>query len=568
MSDAFWQGFAADCEMASELMEEALLTIDEGESSKEDLDHLYRALHTFKGNARMMGLRSIEEIAHAAEEIVQHSQQECIALTNDQSQLLFRTIDIIRSCVERIIPAQKDVDFGEVSEHISLLQAESERLSPSNITSIDDNEDVGTELVEGIFLFEETEPAAFQAEENETDFDTRTPVALSPVARPHKKSGGLIRVDRQKMQLLLNLAAEMGIAVHAVTAHDDVESSESQSLERGRHRLNALTRELRLATSTLALVDASDLFFRAKRIIRDVARETDKNVRLVTTGQETEFDREIVDRLAEPLLHILRNAVDHGLETKDERRETKKPDEGVIRLSAMSRGSEIILTIQDDGKGLNRAAILERAEKRGLVSASEELSDDEVWDIIFKPGFSTATAVSSISGRGVGMDVVRRTIEQLGGSIKIASELGQGTSFSLRLPLTMAFCDGLVIEANLVKYVLPLASVQSIVRASEVEDIFEESGSKSSVKMVLINGDTARKCELSEVTTDAVFVVVDSEIGRIAIGAERLLGAQQVTMKPLFGELEKVRAANGCGVLSSGSIAVALDCERLHEYFT
>lgn len=311
------------------------------------------------------------------------------------------------------------------------------------------------------------------------------------------------------------------------------------------------------------------VFQRMPRLVRELAAQTGKQVRLILEGETTEVDKTVIDRIGEPLTHMIRNAIDHGLESTEDRIASGKPAEGTVRLSAEHRGGRIVIEIADDGAGINRARVREKAIEKGLISASAMLSDEEVDNLIFMPGFSTASAVSNISGRGVGMDVVRRSIVELGGRIVIVSTPGKGSRFVLTLPLTLAVLDGMVVSVGDQTYVLPLAHIVESMKPGAADihaygrewELLDVRG--SFVPVVRI-GDLLGAGNVSGKSSGDVAILVECEsAGRFAVIVDAILGQRQVVIKSFennYGHIEGVAAAT---ILGDGRVALILDVDGL-----
>jgi two-component system chemotaxis sensor kinase CheA len=385
-----------------------------------------------------------------------------------------------------------------------------------------------------------------------------------------------LRIDSRKISLIMDLAGEIGLASGAVTHHPEVRRLELEGFSTAAHKLEMLIRELQNEVSSMRLVPIAGVFQRMKRVVRDTAKRTGKLVDLVLQGEDTEIDKYMVDSLHDPLVHMLRNAIDHGLETPEERRAAGKPETGKLVLEASHEAGEVSITLSDDGRGIDRERVLARGLERGLVQPGQRLSEAELLGLIFEPGFSTKEQVSELSGRGVGMDVVKTTVEALRGRCSIRSSQGKGTRFLMRMPLTLAFIEAMVVEQKKRLFVLPIEKVFEVFKAEEHRLV------KSSVEnrvLVRVREDFVPVCwvhrfygETSpderapgiEDVVDKIVVVVQTGTGKLALAVDDLLGNQQVMLKPLRGVLGRIRASAGCGMLSSGDVAVALDCERLH----
>ena len=311
------------------------------------------------------------------------------------------------------------------------------------------------------------------------------------------------------------------------------------------------------------------VFQRMPRLVREVAAQTGKLVRLDIVGEATEVDKTVIDRLGDPLTHMIRNAVDHGLETPDVRAAAGKPEEGCVRLSAEHRGGRIVIELTDDGRGIDRDVVKAKAIEKGLIPATASLSDEEVDNLIFLPGFSTASEVSNISGRGVGMDVVRRNVVDLGGRITIASNPGRGSRFSLTLPLTLAVLDGMVVAVGDQTFVLPLTHIVESLQPRP-EDIRSFGQERSLLHIRDTYVPLVRTGELLGVNgaqadpSKGVVILVESEgAGRLALTVDAILGQQQVVIKSFEGNYQRIEGIAAATILGDGRVALILDVDGM-----
>jgi two-component system chemotaxis sensor kinase CheA len=306
------------------------------------------------------------------------------------------------------------------------------------------------------------------------------------------------------------------------------------------------------------------------RLVRDLSRQFGKQVDMETQGDEIELDRTIVEELADPLMHMVRNALDHGIETPEERRSAGKSPSARVLLRAQHRAGQVVIEIADDGRGLNRDRILEKAIQRNLISSGDGLSDNEIYNLIFEPGFSTAAKVTNVSGRGVGMDVVRRHIEKLRGRIEIRSTPGQGASFQLKLPLTLAIIDGLVVAVGQERYIVPLFAVREMFRPKP-DTVWTV---QQRAEMALVRGSLLPVVRLyrsfgvtprTEDPLDSVLIVAEVEGQRFCVLVDALIGKQEVVIKALGDTFKKVQGIAGGAILGDGKVGLILDLERLFK---
>jgi two-component system, chemotaxis family, sensor kinase CheA len=372
-----------------------------------------------------------------------------------------------------------------------------------------------------------------------------------------------VRVPAERLDELMDRVGELVIAQSRLsqiaTASIDIQlRSVSEEIER-------LSGELRDTMMVLRMVPVSSLFSRFRRLVHDLARETGKTIELDTDGESTEVDKTVIERLADPLVHLVRNSIDHGLETPADRAAAGKPAAGRIRLSARQAGGEVIIRIIDDGRGIDRARVRAKAESSGLIEAGQNLSDSELLQLIFAPGFSTAAAVTNLSGRGVGMDVVKRTIESLRGTIDVSSTEGSGSEISLRIPLTVAIIDGLLVRVGSGRYVIPLAAVEECIELSLEEDLRSRGRSFISLRDALVPFIRLREQFATGTRPDPhqKIVVISTGSERVGLVVDQIIGDHQTVIKSMSKLHADVPTFSGATILGDGSVALILDVAHL-----
>jgi two-component system chemotaxis sensor kinase CheA len=403
--------------------------------------------------------------------------------------------------------------------------------------------------------------------------------AMAAAARPAGDAGGgagaglgghTIRVDLDKVDRLVNLVGEM-VITQAMIAEQlrDVPPGTLQQLVEGLEELSRHTRELQESVMAIRAQQVRSVFSRMPRLVREVAAQTGKEVQLATSGETTEVDKTVVENLVDPLTHMIRNSIDHGLESPDERERIGKPRSGTVHLSARHRSGRIVIEVEDDGRGINRPRVLEKAVERGLVAAGVTMSDEEIDNLIFLPGFSTADTVSAISGRGVGMDVVRRNIASLGGRIGVHSMPGEGTRFVLSLPLTLAVLDGMVISVGEQRFVLPLTNIIESLRPKSADlqsvanqyDVIMARGEY--VRLVYVDRLFRIDNAIGDPTRGLVVLVETEEGGRLGLVVDEVLGQQQVVIKSLESNFQRLDGVSAATILGDGRVALILDVAGL-----
>ena len=388
-----------------------------------------------------------------------------------------------------------------------------------------------------------------------------TPAASE--GRNAKAAGDTVRVPAERLDEMMDRVGELVIAQSRLKQL--AASSSDIALRAVAEEIERLAAEMRDTMMVVRMVPIAQLFGRFRRLIHDLARDTGKTIELSTEGETTELDKTVIERLADPLIHLIRNSADHGLETPEQRLAAGKPEIGNIVLAARQSGAEVVITITDDGRGVDRARVRAKAEENGLIQPGQVLSDNELLQLIFAPGFSTAAAITNLSGRGVGMDVVKRTIEGLRGSIELTSTPGQGSVVSLRIPLTLAIIDGLLVRVGNGRYVIPLASVEECVELSVEQDMRSTGRSLITLRDQLVPFIRLRQMFSTGQAADPhqKIVVVSTGHERVGLVVDQILGDHQTVIKALSGFHAEVGAFSGATILGDGGVALILDIGHL-----
>jgi len=380
-----------------------------------------------------------------------------------------------------------------------------------------------------------------------------------------RKNDSTLRVPAERLDELMDRVGELVIAqsrLKQIATH-----SSDMALRSVSEEVERLASELRDTMMVVRMVPISTLFGRFRRLVHDLQRDTGKTIELTTEGETTELDKTIIERLADPLIHVIRNAADHGLETPEQRAAAGKPAAGKLTLAARHSGAEVVITVSDDGRGIDRERVRAKAEQNGLIQPGAMLSDAELLQLIFAPGFSTAAAVTNLSGRGVGMDVVKRTIESLRGAIDITSVPGQGSQVSLRIPLTLAIIDGLLVRVGAGRYVVPLAAVEECVELSHEQDVRSAGRSLISLRDEFV--PFLRLRELFRTTTEPgqhqKVVVVSTGEARVGLVVDQIIGDHQTVIKSLSKLQADAETFSGATILGDGGVALILDVPHLVE---
>jgi two-component system chemotaxis sensor kinase CheA len=533
-----WGDFVLEAREHLANIEQELLRLENSPEDIEAVHALFRSFHTIKGLSAIAGVETAREVAHHTENL----------------------LDEVRSGARAVSTALIDLALAS-ADFLGEVVAAAELLDQGEMAAIPDDAGV---LLEQLYAATHSMPTPLSE-----DLPAAAPRAAGLAAKSMRAGGrSAVKVDTAKLDQLVDLVGELVIAQSLVQLDPALAALGDPKTAKNLNQLGRITTELQKTAMSLRVVPIGQTFQRMARVFRDLVRENGKMAVLETSGEDAELDRTIVEQLADPLMHMVRNAVDHGLELPADREKAGKPAEGRIRLSALHQSGHVVIAVSDDGRGLDQARILRKAVERGLVKEQAQLSPAEILDLIFEPGFSTSEQVTAISGRGVGMDVVKREIEKLRGRVEVRSEPGKGTTFLLRVPLTLAIIDALVVKHGANRFILPLFTVREILKPrgqeiNTVEGRHEVALLRDRIVPVLrmeaLLGETAS----GRATEDSVLVVVEAGPRRVALAVDEVIGKQEVVIKSLGDWMGRVRGVAGGAILGDGSVGIILDLDGL-----
>lgn len=621
----------SDCELLREFINESqehlqniengVLVLEENPTDADTLNSIFRAFHTFKGGSGFLNLNPIKNLAHELESLLDAARQQRLVIDGEIIDLILEGGDLLKLFVATIAAQLNGVGAGDAIQ-IPTLQFIS-RVQHVMVSRGADGPKVSSALTAGrsgdstkapveMPLNPEKGPSISSVQpadqeglggkeygmappnDAETPLSNRQPDTKPPAASPiltgnsigsrksdtekasnsdaasvvGVQSGSVVKVDTLKLDSLIDLVGELVISQSMVVQDRELLSITNSQLTRNLAQLRRITSELQRTAMSLRMIPIRGTFQKMTRLVRDLAAKQQKQIQLLFSGEDTELDRNIVEALGDPLVHMIRNSVDHGLETPESRLANGKPAMGTIHLRAFHQGGSIVIQIEDDGAGVNKERILKKAVEKGMLRGDEVLSDRDIYALIFAAGFSTAEKVTELSGRGVGMDVVRKNIEQLRGKVEIESTLGKGTTFSIFLPLTLAIIDGMIVSVGDERYIIPTLSVRESFRPRR-EMI---STVHNRVEMVNVRG---RQCPLlrlyqyfdqpPKVTdpTEGIVIVVESGTQIRCLMVDELLGKQEVVIKTLGETFKSTNALAGGAVLGDGRVGLILDVDSL-----
>lgn len=404
----------------------------------------------------------------------------------------------------------------------------------------------------------ETQSSEITSQKPETETKKSAAVASG-------KSSSTVRVPSERLDKMVNLVGELVIAQARLSQlGNSIDHAEISGVA---EEIERLTSDMRDTTMSMRMVQIGSVFGKYKRIVRDLTRDLGKQVDIETAGGETELDKTVIERLHDPMVHLIRNAIDHGIEAPDARLSTGKPKRGTIQLTATHSGAYVLISVIDDGAGLDRDRILAKAIERGLTTADADLSDQEIYDFILQPGFSTKQQVSALSGRGVGMDVVAKSIRQLGGRIQLDSEPGQGSSITLRLPLTLAIIDGLQIQCDASDYVIPLGAIEECVEMTPKQLASDRYRRVLNLRDEMVPYISLRDLfgASSPRPPHEKIVIINDDGNRFGIVIDRVVGELQAVIKPLGKLCRDIAEVSGATILGNGTVALILDLGRIFD---
>ena len=545
--------------------ENAVLALEANPADTEQVNVVFRAFHTIKGVSGFLNLPRIVEVAHAAEFLLDKVRSNKIPLTAHVLELVLASSDLLGQLIGMLSGGEAPKE-RELKMLVRRLEAacEGKVIGPvGGSTPRRPSETASAEAAAAAPAAPAT-PAASEAKQ------AATAKAITA------KADQSVKVSTQRMDSLVNLVGELVIAQLMVVQDPVVSKIHDQRLSRNLAHLGKIVRDLQETSMSLRMVTLKATFQKMARLVRDVAAKAGKRIQLEVEGEDVELDRNVVEEIGDPLVHMIRNACDHGIEPADERRKAGKNETGTLRLRAYHSGGSIVIEVEDDGRGLSRERILKKCLEKGLIDPTRnlaEIPDSEVFNYIFLPGFSTAEKVTDISGRGVGMDVVRRNIEALRGSVEIRSTPGKGSTFSMRLPLTMAIIDGMVVRVGGQRYIVPTLNIERSFRPTpEQLTMVLQKGELVRVRDGLLPiyrlqrifnlADGAR--ELSQ----GLLLVLEHGKRRACVFVDEILGQQQVVIKSLGDSQPQIRGVSGGAILGDGRVALIVDVGGLLESAT
>ena len=555
-----------------------LMELEQDPSNKDIINNIFRPFHTIKGVSGFLALTKINTLAHATENLLDGARSGDYLINNTATDVILESVDTLKKLITRIrhgvenrlTHQDDDINVDALQDKLQKLQTALANGEQEPLGEILVRKGVvDTQSVEDSLKIQQTQPDKKLGEilvQVKKASSEDIAAALTDQKNSGKKMDAQVKVSTQKLDDLVDYAGELVIAQSMLRQKTADDSSLSQSVA----HLGQIVTNMQTIAMSMRMIPIKATFMKMIRLVRDLSQKSGKEVVLSMAGEDTEIDRNVVDALYEPMVHMIRNSVDHGIEPGADRLEKQKSSNGNIILRAYHKGGHIIIEIEDDGKGLDRNRILEKAKSTGLIPENANLTDAQVYDLIMQPGFSTAKEITDVSGRGVGMDVVKAGIEKFRGQLNIESSKGQGTKFTISLPLTLAIIDGMLVRVDDERYVIPTISVQKAFKPVK-EDYFTVEGKG---EMVKDRGSLIPLIRLNEIyhtssqkksVWDGLVVVVESKDEKRALLIDELLGKDEYVIKSLGKSFGDIKGISGGAILADGRVGLILD---IHGIFS
>lgn len=560
--------------------EQGLLAWGEHPEDADSIGDIFRNIHSFKGNCGFFGFAHLEKLSHQMENVLDRVKSGSkLAVDNPTDQLL-ATLDLLQQGLNNIAEGKED-HIENIDSHLDdlknlmapllgdlLVEEGVDKMAISSAVETQ-KKPVGEILLQqGSATPEQVAKALKRQQESSKEAKSKAkPVSRSKV--PAKRQD--IRVELGKLDNLINLIGEMVIAENMLIHNPDLKGMELENFGKAAQHMSKLVRELQEMAMSIRMIPVSGLFRRMIRLVHDISVKAGKKVDLQLIGEETEIDKTVIETITDPLVHLLRNSLDHGLEVPSERIAAGKQEKGTIKLSARHEEGEVWVTIEDDGRGLNREKLLEKAISKGLIEGDgTDLTEKQIHNLIFAPGFSTAAQVTDISGRGVGMDVVKRNLEKIKGKIDITSKFGQGTRINLRIPLTLAIIDGMMVRVGTTTCIVPTLSILEAYRPEMDQITITPDGAelarvRENFFPIVRLHEILNKKPDSPQLSDGILIVLEYQDSRFCLFIDEILGQQQTVIKGLSDFIGNVPGVSGCTILGDGGVSLILDVGTLVE---
>lgn len=589
------ESFIIETREIFERLGQDLLTLEKGVTDNELLNTIFRAVHTVKGTSSFLGLEQMTSLAHVFEDVLNKLRKGEITVSSDKMDVMFEAYDIMKDLLARIearnlakIDLSAIIPKLRVIGQVGMAAPDVPAVAPAPADAPAD-EAGQSEVAEFPDVAEAPVPAPAAQVTAPAPAKAPAPAPAQAAAAQHPEAAQAaakavdttIRVDVARLDSLMNLVGELVLGRNRLTQISYLMNQQhegipiTKDLTETSSQIDFITTELQMAVMKTRMVPIAKVFNKLPRLVRDLMKETGKEIELVTFGEDTELDKSIIEELNDPLVHLMRNAGDHGLESTADRRAAGKPEKGIITVRAEHEGNHIVISVADDGRGMDPEKLKAKAIEKGMITEAQarEMSKAEAFNLVFAPGFSTAAKVTNVSGRGVGMDVVRTNIQKLKGIIEIESDMGKGSKIIIKLPLTLAIIQALLVEVDREVFSVPLESVLEVVRI-QPKDINTISGRE----VVRLRNTVLPLARLQSIMgtsngeehqDDWIYIVV---VGlaqqRLGIVVDSLLGQKEVVIKSLGGYLGTVPGIAGSTILGDGRVIMIIDVGELMKLYS
>ncbi len=574
--------FISDAVSLLENIENDLLALEEAGHDAEKINTVFRNFHTLKGESGLLGLINLADLTHAAEDLLEQLRSNVLKIDGDIITILLQVVDIIREYFNNFSSdsCEKGTEnFYNIKDSLLCLAEEKKNRDQSDGDEskkrigeilIDNGTIVSEDLENALEIQETSQPnkrigEILQETQKVTETDVNAAITIQKTL-----TDASIKIKVDKLDALIELVGELVISETQVIQNPLIKGIDNQRVVKDLAELDRITRRLQEISMGMRLVPVRPTFQKMVRIIRDLSRKSKKSIDVSLLGEDTEIDKNMVEMISDPLVHMVRNSVDHGIESAEERQSKGKDSTGCIKLSAFHKGGNVVVEIHDDGAGIDTEKVFQKALEKGMVKEGEELLKNRICNLIFEPGFSTAEEITDISGRGVGMDVVKRNVEQLRGRIDISTEKDKGSVFSIQLPITLAIIEGIILMSGEERYILPINSVVEFVRPSK-KNLTNVAGKEEVYKvhnrmypLIRLN-KYFHFLKSDRPFENSTICLVESDYGRVCLVVEKLLGQQQVVIKNLGKSLKKLRGVSGGAILGDGRVGLILDVNGIVE---
>lgn len=554
--------FVQEAESGFETIEEVLLILEKCGFDQQLLDNAYRTIHSFKGNCGFMNFKDLEQVSHGVETVFDGMKNREIETSEAHVTTLFKVLDVIRNTVSQI-GQHHGADIADSEQYLQMLD---QMKGVSEPDSSKNEAPIAAKPIPVADTISLAQSTAIQPAVQEVD--AKSAEEKAAVAKQLQTD---IRVNLSKVDTVINLVGELMIVSQMITSNFQQDNDKTG---RSSHQLNNLITELQDVAMSIRMIPLAGTFRKMVRLVRDLSKKSSKQVVFETRGEDTELDKTVVEQIADPLVHLVRNSIDHGIEPPEERLAAGKPASGKLIIEAKYEGNEVWINIIDDGRGLNRDKILAKAIERGLVTEDEakDWPDHRVHKLIFEPGFSTADKITSVSGRGVGMDVVKRNIEKVKGHVDIKSTPGQGSTLGLRIPLTLAIIDGMLLRVGKTIYTAPLLAIRESIQVEPSAVTIVDNREVVKIREQLVPVYRLHKLHDIEPQYDkleeAILIILEHQDEAFGLMVDELLGQYQTVIKGLSGYLGKIPGISGCSILSNGEVSLILDVADIRNEMT